>query len=97
LSVATLSEIRYVLSQIHVKLRADRTCLQYRATDIIIPEAGKLELVYTPDDKAKAAKALEVFHFTAPGMGLAMYNTQQVRSNLSRAEGAGGSALTLLS
>ncbi|ORY82996.1 isocitrate dehydrogenase [Leucosporidium creatinivorum] len=50
---------------------------QYRATDIIIPEAGKLELVYTPDDKAKAAKALEVFHFTSPGMGLAMYNTQQ--------------------
>ncbi|SCV74704.1 BQ2448_7733 [Microbotryum intermedium] len=50
---------------------------QYRATDIIIPESGKLELVYTPDDKSKNPTNLEVFHFKAPGMGLAMYNTQQ--------------------
>lgn len=36
---------------------------QYRATDIVVPAAGKLELVYTPDDKAKQATNLEVFHF----------------------------------
>merc|ERR1712093_370748 len=30
---------------------------------IVGPEAGKLELVYTPDDKAKQATNLEVFHF----------------------------------
>lgn len=57
---------------------------QYRATDIIIPEAGKLELVYTPDDKSKKATALEVFQFTSPGMGLAMYNTQQVSFGMPR-------------
>ncbi|SGY83191.1 BQ5605_C009g05623 [Microbotryum silenes-dioicae] len=50
---------------------------QYRATDIIIPEPGKLELVYTPDDASKKPTNLEVFHFKTPGMGLAMYNTQQ--------------------
>lgn len=36
---------------------------QYRSTDIVVPEAGKLELVYTPDDKSKQATNLEVFHF----------------------------------
>ncbi|GAA5910505.1 hypothetical protein JCM8208_007626 [Rhodotorula glutinis] len=50
---------------------------QYRSTDIVVPEAGKLELVYTPDDKAKKATNLEVFHFKGPGVGLAMYNTKQ--------------------
>ncbi|BGP20616.1 hypothetical protein JCM10213_007152 [Rhodosporidiobolus nylandii] len=50
---------------------------QYRATDIVVPEAGKLELIYTPDDKAKQPTNLEVFHFKGPGVGLAMYNTKQ--------------------
>lgn len=51
--------------------------VQYRATDIVVPGAGKLELVYTPDDKGTKPTNLEVFHFDGPGMGLAMYNTQQ--------------------
>ncbi|BGP52077.1 Isocitrate dehydrogenase [NADP], mitochondrial precursor (Oxalosuccinate decarboxylase) [Rhodotorula kratochvilovae] len=50
---------------------------QYRATDIVVPEAGKLELIYTPDDKSKQTTNLEVFHFKGPGVGLAMYNTKQ--------------------
>ncbi|GAA5982843.1 hypothetical protein JCM10908_006807 [Rhodotorula pacifica] len=50
---------------------------QYRSTDIVVPEAGKLELVYTPDDKSKQPTNLEVFHFKGPGVGLAMYNTKQ--------------------
>ncbi|GJN94168.1 hypothetical protein Rhopal_007242-T1 [Rhodotorula paludigena] len=49
---------------------------QYRATDIVVPEAGKLELVYTPDS-GKQPTNLEVFHFKGPGVGLAMYNTKQ--------------------
>jgi len=49
---------------------------QYRATDIIIPKPGKLELVYTPAEGGEATK-LEVFDFKTPGMGLAMYNTVQ--------------------
>ncbi|GAA5869344.1 hypothetical protein JCM8547_008649 [Rhodosporidiobolus lusitaniae] len=50
---------------------------QYRSTDIVVPAAGKLELVYTPDDKATQPTNLEVFHFKGPGVGLAMYNTKQ--------------------
>lgn len=51
---------------------------QYRATDIVVKEPGKLELVFSPDNKAVDPTRLEVYHFNAPGMGLAMYNTQQV-------------------
>ncbi|KAI5477552.1 hypothetical protein MNV49_006140 [Pseudohyphozyma bogoriensis] len=50
---------------------------QYRATDIVVKEPGKLELVFTPEDKSKAATALEVYQFKGPGQGLAMYNTKQ--------------------
>lgn len=46
---------------------------QYRATDLVIPGAGKLELVYTPKDGGEA-KRLEVMDFKGPGVGLAMYN-----------------------
>lgn len=49
---------------------------QYRATDIVTKEPGKLELVFTPDSGAEPTK-LEVYHFKAPGQGLAMYNTKQ--------------------
>lgn len=50
---------------------------QYRATDMIIPAAGKLELVWTPDD-GSAPVAREVFHFKEAGATLAMYNTKKV-------------------
>jgi len=49
---------------------------QYRATDIVTKEPGKLELVFTPSNGGEA-KRLEVFNFDGPGQGLAMYNTQQ--------------------
>jgi len=49
---------------------------QYRATDIVTKEPGKLELVFTPASGGEATR-LEVFDFKAPGHGLAMYNTQQ--------------------
>lgn len=62
---------------------------QYRATDIVVKEPGKLELVYTPDDKSVDPTRLEVYHFNAPGMGLAMYNTQQVsRAHVRATRGA---------
>lgn len=50
---------------------------QYRATDIVVPGPGKLELIYTPDDKAQKVVNQEVYHFKGPGVGLAMYNTKQ--------------------
>jgi isocitrate dehydrogenase len=49
---------------------------QYKATDIVIPSAGKLELVYTPTDGSEA-KTLEVYDYKGPGVGLAMYNTDE--------------------
>lgn len=49
---------------------------QYKATDLIVPGAGKLELVYTPED-GSSPKTLEVFDYKGPGVGLAMYNTDE--------------------
>ena len=50
---------------------------QYRATDMMVPGPGKMELVYTPDD-GSAEKRAQIFHFNEKGMTLAMYNTEQV-------------------
>lgn len=49
---------------------------QYRATDVIVPGPGKLELVYTPADGSTGVK-YEIFTFDTPGVGLAMYNTDE--------------------
>ena len=49
---------------------------QYRSTDIVVPGAGKLELVYTPKDGGEQQR-LNVYDFEGPGVGLAMYNTRQ--------------------
>ena len=51
---------------------------QYKATDLVVPGAGKLELVYTPTDGAANDKiTLNVFDYKGPGVGLAMYNTDE--------------------
>lgn len=47
---------------------------QYRATDILVKEPGKLELVFTPQSGADKT-TLEVYDFQGAGQGLAMYNT----------------------
>eukprot|EP00698_Gefionella_okellyi_P005207 TRINITY_DN14758_c0_g1_i1.p1 TRINITY_DN14758_c0_g1~~TRINITY_DN14758_c0_g1_i1.p1 ORF type:complete len:455 (+),score=139.58 TRINITY_DN14758_c0_g1_i1:180-1367(+) len=49
---------------------------QYRATEIRVPGAGKLSLVYTPAAGGKSEE-LEVFNFKEPGIGMAMYNTDE--------------------
>lgn len=49
---------------------------QYKATDLIVPEAGKLELVYT-NDRTGAKETLNVFDYKGAGVGLAMYNTDE--------------------
>jgi len=48
---------------------------QYRATDLVIPGPGKVELVYTP--KNGAPQRHEVFDFPAGGITMGMYNTDQ--------------------
>ena len=49
---------------------------QYKATDLVVPGAGKLELVYKPAD-ASETQTLEVYDYKGAGVGLAMYNTDE--------------------
>lgn len=49
---------------------------QYKATDLIVPGPGKLELVYKPGDGSET-KTLEVYDYKGPGVALAMYNTDE--------------------
>jgi isocitrate dehydrogenase len=65
----------HTVELLHEPDTAPRT--QYKATDIVVKEAGKLELVFTPDNKSNGPTNLEVFQFKGPGVGLAMYNTVQ--------------------
>ncbi|KAF6751181.1 isocitrate dehydrogenase [Ephemerocybe angulata] len=49
---------------------------QYRSTDYVVPGPGKLQLIYTPED-GSAPTALNVYDFKAPGVAMAMYNTDE--------------------
>ncbi|GMF65119.1 unnamed protein product [Phytophthora lilii] len=49
---------------------------QYKSTDFIAPGPGKFEVVYTPADGSEKT-TLEVYDFKGPGVGLAMYNTDE--------------------
>ncbi len=48
---------------------------QYRATDAVIPSAGKLEMVFTPADPTQPKKVMAVNEFKGAGVAMAMYNT----------------------
>ncbi|CUM67067.1 uncharacterized protein PRCAT00004756001 [Priceomyces carsonii] len=48
---------------------------QYKATDLVISEPGKLELVFTPKDGSQ--QKYTVYDYPAAGVGLAMYNTDE--------------------
>ncbi|CAX39750.1 isocitrate dehydrogenase, putative [Candida dubliniensis CD36] len=47
---------------------------QYKATDIIVPGAGELKLVFKPKDGGEVQE-YPVYNFEGPGVGLSMYNT----------------------
>lgn len=49
---------------------------QYKATDLVINEPGKLELVFTPENGG-APETRTVYNYKGPGVGLAMYNTEE--------------------
>ena len=52
--------------------------LQYKATDIVIPAPGKVELVYTPTEGGEPER-YTVFEFQdGGGVTLGMYNTDRV-------------------
>lgn len=50
---------------------------QYRATDILIPEAGTLELRFVPRNGNGESISHVVYEFTDPGVALGMYNEDQ--------------------
>lgn len=50
---------------------------QYRATDIVIGEPGKLELTFT--NQRGETQRWPVYDFKKPGVALAMYNLDEVR------------------
>ena len=49
---------------------------QYKATDLVINEPGKLEMVFTPENGG-APETRTVYDYKGPGVGLAMYNTDE--------------------
>lgn len=49
---------------------------QYKATDTLIPKAGNLKLVFTPED-GSAPQEINVFDYKGPGVAMSMYNTDE--------------------
>lgn len=53
-------------------------CFQYKATDFVVPGAGKVEMVFTPSDGSKPIKHV-VHDFTdGGGVAMGMFNTDEV-------------------
>jgi isocitrate dehydrogenase len=50
---------------------------QYKATDFVVPGKGTLEIRWTPDGNGQKPIVHQVFDFQAPGVALAMYNTDK--------------------
>lgn len=49
---------------------------QYRATDFVVPEPGKLEITFTPNEGDKKLHFL-VHEYKGPGVAMAMFNTDE--------------------
>ena len=49
---------------------------QYKATDFVVPSAGKLEMRFVPK-KGGETITHEVFDFPGPGVAIGMYNTDE--------------------
>ena len=49
---------------------------QYKATDFVVPGAGKLQIRFVPENGGEAIEH-EVFQFKGPGVSLSMYNTDE--------------------
>jgi isocitrate dehydrogenase len=57
---------------------------QYRATDLVVPGAGKLTLTYTPVDDSEPIE-LDVYDFPGSGIAMAMYNVDDSIRDFARA------------
>lgn len=56
---------------------------QYRATDVIIPSAGKLTMKFQPAD-GSPAQEYSIFDFDSPGVALSMYNLDKSIHDFAR-------------
>ena len=57
---------------------------QYRATDVLIPSAGKLSMTFEPSDgSGKIHK--DIFDFPGPGIAMTMYNLDESIKGFARA------------
>ncbi len=56
---------------------------QYRATDLVIPGAGKLTMTFTPKDGAPQVH--EIFEFKGAGVAMGMYNLDESITGFARA------------
>ncbi|EEA06964.1 isocitrate dehydrogenase, putative [Cryptosporidium muris RN66] len=57
---------------------------QYKATDLIVSKAGKLELKFTPRDGSDST-IIDVYNFSGPGVAMSMYNTNESIQGFARA------------
>jgi isocitrate dehydrogenase len=57
---------------------------QYRATDMVVPGAGKLMLSFTPSDGGEPIE-LDVYDFPERGIAMAMYNLDESIRDFARA------------
>jgi len=62
---------------VHFNKKCGFLWFQYKATDYVVKEPGKLELVFTPSGGKE--HRMEVFTFKdRGGVGMSMYNTDEV-------------------
>jgi isocitrate dehydrogenase len=57
---------------------------QYRASDMVVPGAGKLTLTFTPADESQPIE-LDVYDFPGGGVAMAMYNLDDSIRDFARA------------
>ncbi|PCI32181.1 MAG: isocitrate dehydrogenase (NADP(+)) [Alphaproteobacteria bacterium] len=57
---------------------------QYRATDFLVPGAGKLTIKFEPEDGGEPIER-EVFNFPGPGVAMSMYNLDASIRDFARA------------
>src|SRR6266498_1383359 len=58
--------------------------VKYRATDFVVPGAGKLTVTFTPDD-GSAPMEFDVFDFPGGGVAMTMYNLDDSIRDFARA------------
>ena len=57
---------------------------QYKATDFLVPGAGKVTMTFTPEDGSKPME-FEVFNFEGSGVAMGMYNVDASIRDFARA------------